>query len=66
MRLLVDVFALRAAEILAFERVEVVTVTTGARFQTGVAPAPRGRAEGELPAGRATRVRRAARNRWAR
>lgn len=57
-RLFVDVFVLRAAEILAFERIEVVNVTTGARFQTWVEPAAEGSGEVSLHAGSEHPVRR--------
>ena len=57
-RVLVDAFILRAAEMLAFERVEVVNLTTGARFQTWVEPAPEGSGDVSVHAGSEHPVRR--------
>lgn len=56
-RLLVDAFVLRAAEMLAFERVDVVNLATGIRMQTWVEPAPPGSGEVSLHAGSENRMR---------
>ena len=41
----IDAFVLRAAEMLPFERVDVVNLTTGEHFQTWVEAAAEGRGE---------------------
>lgn len=56
-RLRIDAFILRAAEMLAFERIEVVNVATGTRFQTWIEAAPAGSGEVVLHAGTETPVR---------
>ena len=47
----VDAFVLRAAEILPFERVEVVNLTTGEHVQAWIEPAAEGRGEIRIHAG---------------
>jgi aspartate 1-decarboxylase len=53
----VDAFVLHAAEILPFEEVEVVSVSTGERFRTFVEPAQEGSGEVALHAGSRSPVR---------
>lgn len=53
----VDAFVLHAAEILPFEEVEVVNVSTGERFRTWVEPAQEGSGEIALHAGSRSPVR---------
>jgi len=57
-RLRVDAFVLHAAEMLAFERVEVVNLATGTSFTTWIEAAPAGSGEVSLHAGSETPVRR--------
>ena len=57
-RLRVDAFVLHAAEMLAFERVEVVNLATGTSFTTWIEAAPAGSGEVRLHAGSETPVRR--------
>ena len=57
-RLRVDAFVLHAAEMLAFERVEVVNLATGTSFTTWIEAAPAGSGEVRLHAGSETPLRR--------
>lgn len=56
-RLRVDPYVLRAAEMLPFEKVEIVNVATGMRLQSWVEPSPEGSGEVALHAGSETPVR---------
>jgi aspartate 1-decarboxylase len=47
----IDAFVLRAAEMLPFERVDVVNLTTGERFQTWVEAAAEGSGEVQVHSG---------------
>jgi aspartate 1-decarboxylase len=47
----IDAFVLRAAEMLPFERVDVVNVTTGEHFQTWLEPAVEGSGEVQVHSG---------------
>ncbi len=47
----VDAFALRAAEVLPFEEVQVISVATGERLWTWIEPAPEGSGQVSLHAG---------------
>jgi aspartate 1-decarboxylase len=53
----VDAFVLHAAEILPFEKVEVVNVSTGERFRTWVEPAQEGSGEVALHVGSRSPIR---------
>jgi len=53
----VDAFVLRAAEILPFEEVEVINVSTGERFWTWIEPAAEGGGEVAVHAGTRSPVR---------
>ena len=57
-RLRIDAFVLRAAEMLPFEKVEVVNVETGTRFEAWIEAAPEGSGEVALHAGSKTPLRR--------
>jgi aspartate 1-decarboxylase len=47
----VDVYVLRAAEILPFEEVEVINKTTGVQLRTWIEPAAEGSGEVRVPSG---------------
>jgi aspartate 1-decarboxylase len=53
----VDAFIVRAAEVMAFEEVEVINVATGERFRTWIEPAAEGSGEVAVHAGTRSPVR---------